>query len=429
MTRAAALLATAAAALAGCGGGGDDGPATTAAQPGARQQARSAPITAAAITRHLRAFQRIADRSGGTREAGSKGERLTAEYVAAEMRKAGWRVRFQDVTIAGFRVTGTPKLGDLAYREDFAVLRSSPTAKTRLRPRPLDTLGCDADELGDHGQQDLASVNRGTCPFRQKALAAQEAGAGGLAVVDEERPEPVPATLGDPAGIDIPVFAVTGPSARASAKSTGPVAIELETAGGDETSRNVIAESPGSGPVVMAGAHLDSVAAGPGINDDGSGIAALLAIAAKERAAQRLRFGFWTGEELGLFGSRHYAGSLSGRQKDEIRGYLNVDMLGSPNAKVVLYGDGRRMKDAIEDALGRDVPELDIGAASDHWPFQQEGIPTSGIYTGGDEEGPGGRDRDPCYHRPCDTFDNADAKLTARLARVADEALVELAGG
>jgi aminopeptidase S len=178
----------------------------------------------------------------------------------------------------------------------------------------------------------------------------------------------------------------------------------------------------------MAGAHLDSVTAGPGINDDGSGIAALLAIAARQKETGHLRFGFWTAEELGLFGSRHYAGALTPRQRKDISGYLNLDMLGSPNPKVVVYGDGKEMKRAVEDAFGREVPEIDIGAASDHWPFEQAGIPTAGIYSGGDEPGPGGKDRDECYHRACDTVRHADAKVAARLTRVADEALVSLAG-
>lgn len=427
MRRAAAALVAAAAVLAGCGGTKSDGVAPVGRPPTERQQTGPAPITEAAIAEHLRALERIADRNDGNRAAGTKGGRETAEYVAARLRAAGWRVQFQNVTIAGFRVTGTPRLAGLTYRDDFDVLRYSAPARLTLRPRPFDTLGCRASELGDLEKRDLAIVARGTCPFRQKALAAQEAGAGGLAVVDEEQPEPVRATLGDPAGIDIPVFAVNGPAATRLAKAGRPVAVDLETKGGDETSRNVIADNGGSGPAVMAGAHLDSVAAGPGINDDGTGIASLLAIAAREKRTGHLRLGFWTAEELGLFGSRRYAGALTPKQRKEISGYLNLDMVGSPNAKVVVYGDGKAMKKAVEDAFGRDVPQIDIGAVADHGPFEEAGIPTAGIYSGGDEPGPGGKDRDECYHRACDTVRHADARLAARLTRVADEALVSLA--
>ena len=52
-------------------------------------------------------------------------------------------------------------------------------------------------------------------------------------------------------------------------------------AGDSASVRQVVAQtgSGRSGSVVMAGAHLDSVRDGPGITDDGSGVAALLAIA------------------------------------------------------------------------------------------------------------------------------------------------------
>ncbi len=71
---------------------------------------------------------------------------------------------------------------------------------------------------------------------------------------------------------------------------------------------NVIAELPGKNMnnVVMAGAHLDSVPEGPGINDNGSGSAALLETAlmmAKLKPQNTLRFAWWGAEELGLVGS------------------------------------------------------------------------------------------------------------------------------
>ena len=70
----------------------------------------------------------------------------------------------------------------------------------------------------------------------------------------------------------------------------------------------MIAELPGANNdnVVMAGAHLDSVQAGPGINDNGSGSAALLEVAeqiAKLKPQNTLRFAWWGAEESGLIGS------------------------------------------------------------------------------------------------------------------------------
>jgi aminopeptidase S len=104
------------------------------------------------------------------------------------------------------------------------------------------------------------------------------------------------------------------------------------------TGFNLIADWPGSDPnrVLMAGAHLDSVPAGPGINDNGSGAAALLETA-KAVAATRftpvtqLRFAWWTGEEMGREGSNTYVFSLADAERAKIKAYLNFDMIASPN--------------------------------------------------------------------------------------------------
>jgi Zn-dependent M28 family amino/carboxypeptidase len=106
----------------------------------------------------------------------------------------------------------------------------------------------------------------------------------------------------------------------------------------------VIAETAAGGGdrVVMAGGHLDSVPAGPGINDNGSGTAALLEIAdalgGRARGA-RIRLAFWGAEELGLIGSRRYVRRLTPEQRDAIAAYLNLDMVGSPEPAHGVYSD------------------------------------------------------------------------------------------
>ncbi len=99
---------------------------------------------------------------------------------------------------------------------------------------------------------------------------------------------------------------------------------------------NVIAELPGENDdnVVMAGAHLDSVQAGPGIQDNGSGSSGLLELAeqlSKVQPENTLRFAWWGAEEAGLLGSRAYVNGLSQAERDRIALYLNFDMIGSPN--------------------------------------------------------------------------------------------------
>ena len=116
----------------------------------------------------------------------------------------------------------------------------------------------------------------------------------------------------------------------------------------DRFFNQVIAETPKGDPnnVVVVGAHLDSVPAGPGINDDGSGTALLLTMAQRlarpgHPLKQKIRFGWWGAEEEGLIGSNYYAENLSQAEVDKIDVMLDYDMLSSPNyARLVYDGDG-----------------------------------------------------------------------------------------
>ncbi|PRY61580.1 aminopeptidase S [Knoellia remsis] len=197
------------------------------------------------------------------------------------------------------------------------------------------------------------------------------------------------------------------------------------------TSYNLIAEWPGGDPtnVVMMGAHLDSITGGPGINDNGSGTAAVLETALAYAASgqtpkNRLRVGFWGAEELGLVGSKAYAASLSTTEKDKIRVYLNYDMIGSVNPGYFVYNDnpaGNGARDeltAYYDSRGIPWEYIDVQGRSDHAAFRSYGIPTAGIFSGAEGlkssaqaqkwGGTAGRAFDPCYHRACDTTANID---------------------
>ena len=173
----------------------------------------------------------------------------------------------------------------------------------------------------------------------------------------------------------------------------------------------------------MAGAHHDSVSAGPGINDNGSGMAALLAIAERWGDRPGLRLGFWGGEELALYGSSHYVRSLSLKERGAIEGYVNLDMVASPNARVAVYDRDDGIEQVLRDAIAGREREVRLQAASDHAPFERAGIAVGGIFTGASERGrrPGPADR--CYHRACDTIRNVDRKLLARMTAAAERGL------
>jgi aminopeptidase S len=198
------------------------------------------------------------------------------------------------------------------------------------------------------------------------------------------------------------------------------------------TGYNLIADWPGGdeNAVLMIGAHADSVRAGPGINDNGSGSAALLevalAVAEQElQPARHLRFAWWGAEEIGLVGSSHYVESLPAQERERITGYLNFDMVGSPNAGYFVYSssDQPEGSEALEKALndhyaaaGVPTEPIDIGGRSDHAAFAQADIPTGGVFTGAEGtmseeqaqkwEGTAGEAFDPCYHDACDTTAN-----------------------
>lgn len=243
--------------------------------------------------------------------------------------------------------------------------------------------------------------------------------------------------------------------------SVGYVESELRAAGyeverlsfdaGGAESWNLVAERAGSGPgVVMVGAHADSVAVSPGINDNASGVSALLAIATAlaelPDPVATVRFAFWGAEEGGPFGSQAYVDALDEAAIAEIRAYLNVDMIGSPNGLTFIYdepgaADG---SEAITNIIsgyfrqrGRPWEPIDLAGDSDHGGFTTAGIPTGGLFAGGIEPVTGaqaaahgataGVPADACSHAACDTLDNVNLARLALMTDALAAAIVALA--
>ncbi|MEV6909978.1 M20/M25/M40 family metallo-hydrolase [Amycolatopsis sp. NPDC051071] len=192
-------------------------------------------------------------------------------------------------------------------------------------------------------------------------------------------------------------------------------------------SQNIIAEWPqgDANQVIMLGAHLDSVAAGPGINDNGSGSASILEVAltlARENPtlAKRVRFGWWADEESGLRGSKYYVSNLPAAERTKIKTYLNFDMIGSSNWGYFVYDDVASVKAMFDEyftSIGIQTEGDSEGdGRSDHASFKSAGIPVGGLATGaGDIKsaaqrtkwgGTAGAPFDNCYHRACDTTSN-----------------------
>ncbi|MFE4450524.1 M28 family metallopeptidase [Streptomyces sp. NPDC056796] len=203
-------------------------------------------------------------------------------------------------------------------------------------------------------------------------------------------------------------------------------ALQQFTSGG-ATGYNLIADWPGGDPnrVLMAGSHLDSVTSGAGINDNGSGSAAVLETALAVSRAQlapdkHLRFAWWGAEELGLVGSKYYVNSLAAAERSKLAGYLNFDMIGSPNPGYFVYDDDPVIEQTFKDYYaGLSIPteiETEGDGRSDHAPFKNAGVPVGGLFSGADYTktaaqaqkwgGTAGQAFDRCYHSSCDTTAN-----------------------
>ena len=281
-----------------------------------------------------------------------------------------------------------------------------------LPPSPApngSTSGCEAEDFAGFVPGNIALMQRGTCPYVQKAALAQEAGASALIIFNEGQPgrTAVPNNLPLGAeGIHIPGVG-TSFDVGVDLNDPGTVArVKTEVLEQLGESVNVIAETPGGDPsrTVVIGAHLDSVPAGPGINDNGSGSGGILEIAevyaAQDRTPRnKLRFMWYGAEEIGLIGSTKYVESLTQDEKDDILAMLNFDMIGSPNfARYVYDGDGTIGPEGptgsgfIEDVFvdyfasqGLFNEPTAFDGRSDYGPFIADGIPAGGLFTGAEQ--------------------------------------------
>jgi Zn-dependent M28 family amino/carboxypeptidase len=437
------------------------------------------------ILNDLAALQDIADEHAGNRAAGTAGYAASAAFVAEELRRAGFAVDPQPVTIPAFRqeapshieilATGGPSFEDLRdfksmiysasgdVTASVVALGFDPTAQ----PGDRGGIGCDAADWAAVPPGAIALVQPAPCPRHDVVVQAQAAGA--LAVVTSyadwapgavRRP-----TLVEPDDIRIPVLGSTHAVGLALAQAAlDGTDVHITTASTVDrvTQVNVIGETARGDAdlVVMLGAHLDSVVDGPGINDNGSGAMAILEIArelavlvattAHDDLRWKVRVAFWTGEELGLLGSAAYVRGLGTARDGPIRAYLNFDMLGSPNGIRVVYDGAITSRPPESTTIGELfttalaeaglASELQaVGAASDNWPMEQAGIPIGGLFSGAGElksaeqaslfGGTADIPADACYHLACDTIANVDPILLEQLARAAAWVVGALASG
>jgi Zn-dependent M28 family amino/carboxypeptidase len=407
-------------------------------------------VTTDAMMAHLSKLQDIANANNGTRAVGTPGYDATVDYVANTLRNSGFDVQTPEfsakvfhgekpvVSVAGRAVEARALEFSLGSGPDGV---SGPLVEAPGGDHP----GCAAADYGTLPVQGaVVLVDRGTCPFAQKEDAAAQRGAVAMIVADNVDEPEMGGTLGANTDVKIPVVSVTRSVGVQLRAQSGPATIKLAVTIKSFKARNVIAQTKTGSPtdVVMAGAHLDSVPEGPGINDDGSGIAAVLETAVQlgnsPKVRNAVRFGFWGAEELGLIGSRNYVESLNSEDLKDIALYLNFDMLASPNPGYFTYdGDQSLPADTrghpvvpegsagIERTLvaylksaGKTAQDTSFDGRSDYDGFTVAGIPAGGLFSGAeakmsDEQaklwgGTAGAPFDPNYHQKTDTLDHID---------------------
>ncbi len=402
--------------------------------------------------RHLIAFQRIADRNGGNRAAGTPGYEASVDYVAKQLRQAGYKVSTPSFDFT----TETKNAESLSVGDDsytVSKLGSSTGTSADGITAPLavvpedSTTGCEASDFGGKSYDGtIALIRRGGCTFLLKTQNAAEAGAIGV-LVSNNTAGPVNGTLGEAASI--PAGSVDQADGDSLARQDGAEAtMVLDYTFATAKVRNVIAQTRTGNErnVVMSGAHLDSVTEGPGINDNGSGSAGQLEVALKLGSAPKVknavRFAWWAAEEEGLLGSENYVSRLSFAQSLDIALYLNFDMIASPNAAYFVYdgddsdGEGagagpygsadieKTFANYLKTKKGLQTQGTDFDGRSDYGPFIEAGIPAGGLFSGAEgvktqEQaalwgGSAGAAYDPCYHQKCDNLGNLDRQAFDR---------------
>lgn len=411
-------------------------------------------VDADGATEHLEALQAIADENDDTRAAGTPGYEASVDYVVDVLEAAGWDVTIDEFPFTYVGPSTLTQLTPIEAEYKTGPFTGSGPGNVTAAVTPVDlqlglgntsNSGCDDADFAGFPAGTIALVQRGTCPFADKAIKAQAAGAAGVITFNQgneatdARMNLIVGTLGGSNVVGIPVVGASYEQgvALSQAGSSANMFVPLPES---RPQKNVIAEKTGVNDdnVVMAGAHLDSVQAGPGINDNGSGSAALLELAeniSKLEPQNTIRLAWWGAEESGLVGSTEYVAELSQEEKDRIALYLNFDMVASPNYIFMVYdGDQsgwpapvgvpipegsvqiERLFESYYTWAGVPYDDAQFSGRSDYDAFIRTGIPAGGLFTGAEGKkteaqgaiwgGIAGESYDQCYHQACDTIDN-----------------------
>jgi Zn-dependent M28 family amino/carboxypeptidase len=408
-------------------------------------------VTADGMYTHLRKLQDIADANKGNRAQGTPGYDASLDYVAQVLEDKGFDVQTPEFDRLDRTEGGNPTLtiAGRGYHVDQASLlvTTPPGGLNATTLRPQKPAGCTAADYGTVSVRNaIAIVDATGCSVGDKQDVAISKGAIGLLVVSPPGPT-APAGLFTPGyyqQLTIPVAVIDSDADNALRRTNAPVRLVLDSKPVMVKTRNVVAQTKTGDAknIVLAGAQLDSAARSPGINDNGSGVAALLetasALGAQPKTTNAVRFVFWGSE---TDGPTKYVRGLGPDQLDDIAMYLSADMLGSPNAGYFTY-DGDQSGQPNPDVPAQSVPagsagvertlagylnlagvrpaDMPLRRTTGYGPFLAAGVPIGGLTTGSSQRktevqarlwgGRAGVPFDPNYQTPRDTIDNVDRK-------------------
>jgi aminopeptidase YwaD len=388
---------------------------TTAATPSA--------FSGAEAFRHV-AY--LADRVG-SRTAGSDKEGDAATYLAGEMARFGLQTEVQlfPVQLYDERTAVVTPLAPAAAPIETAALMYSGSGT--VAGELVDAgLGRPSDWAAGGLQGKVALLERGELTFSEKVSNVAEAGAV-AAIIFNQAERSFSGTLRTPAPIPVVTLGRQEGQALRDRVARGSVLVEVAVDADVVTrqSRNVIGRLPGSRPgAIVIGGHFDSVAAGPGANDNASGTATMLELArvfSERHYPYTLYFVAFGSEEVGLRGSRHFVDALPEAERAQIRAMVNLDMVGVGDEQR-LTGTTEIVDVAREVATAIGIPRFSAtgggaGASSDHESFQRAGIPILFIH----------RTTDPNYHSPGDRAEYVDPAYLALAGQLAVGVLDRLA--
>lgn len=389
-------------------------------------QAPSAESAAIAFDAH-RAFEQNQTLAVtiGKRVAGSDNGVRAGDYIAQQFSSYGYTVQkqpfsFQSWEDRGTRLTVTaPETRSV----DARPIQYSPAGNVEAELAAVPGNGTEGDFAGTNVRGHIVLVARGTIPFSEKALNAAKAGALALLIYNNQ-PGGFSGTLRD--RVSIPTIGLSGTDGRALldllSKDTVKVKLESDTATQQKTGYNIIGSQRGSTDgVIILGGHYDTVDAGPGAVDNGSGTAVLLELArvlGQRPHKNTFTFIAFDAEELGLLGSQYFVQNLSSADRSNIKGMLNFDMLGGGSGPLLAGGDGdlgKLTRDAAKQ-MGIDARNFALGgnSGSDHESFQRVSIDT--VFFSRDYN---------LLHTPQDTIDQIQENYLDEAGRVGERAALE----